>query len=366
VLNYIIRRLLLIFPTLIGILTVTFIIVQFTPGGPIENIIASLQGIGGDGLSNLSGGSDSPMMGEALISVGTSSSYRGAAGLDPEFIASLEQQFGFDKPLFIRYISMLWDYLHFDFGTSYFKKDSVLQLIINALPVSLTLGLWQFLLAHAISIPLGIRKAIGDGSPFDVWTSFIIIIGYAIPGFLFGVLLMVFFAGGSFFDWFPLGGLVSDDFDDLSFGAKILDYLWHIALPVCAMVISAFATTTLLTKNCFLEEIRKQYVITARAKGCSERSVLYGHVFRNAMLVVIAGFPSSFIAAFFTGSLLLEMLFSLNGIGLLSYEAIISRDYPLVFGALFIFSLVGLIVSLISDLVYMLVDPRIDFERRDV
>jgi len=365
--NYIIRRLLLIVPTLLGILTVTFIIVQFTPGGPVENIIAGLQGTGGDGLSNLSGGGggDGGLMGEALSGAG-GSGYRGAAGLDPEFITALEKQFGFDKPPLTRYVTMLWDYLRFDFGTSYFKKDSVLQLIAGALPVSISLGLWQFLIAHAISIPLGIRKAVKDGTAFDIWTSGVVIIGYAIPGFLFGVLLMVFFAGGSFFDWFPLGFLVSDNFDDLSLGGKILDYLWHIALPVSAMVISAFATTTLLTKNCFLEEIRKQYVITARAKGCSERTVLYGHVFRNAMLVVIAGFPSAFIAAFFTGSLLLEMLYSLNGIGLLSYEAIISRDYPLVFGALFIFSLVGLIVSLISDLVYMLVDPRIDFERRDV
>jgi len=367
VLSYIIRRLLLIVPTLLGILTVTFVIVQFTPGGPVENIIAQLQGTGGDGLSNLSGGGgDGAMMGETLSGMSSGSTYRGAAGLDPEFIASLEKQFGFDQPPLTRYISMLWDYLRFDFGTSYFKKDSVLQLIAGALPVSISLGLWQFLIAHAISLPLGIRKAVKDGTAFDVWTSFVIIVGYAIPGFLFGVLLMVFFAGGSFFDWFPLGFLVSDNFDDLSLGGKILDYLWHIALPVSAMVISAFATTTLLTKNCFLEEIRKQYVITARAKGCSERRVLYGHVFRNAMLVVIAGFPSSFIAAFFTGSLLLEMLYSLNGIGLLSYEAIISRDYPLVFGSLFIFSLVGLVVSLISDLVYMLVDPRIDFERRDV
>jgi len=364
--SYIIRRLLLIVPTLLGILTVTFIIVQFTPGGPVENIIAQLQGTGGDGLNNLSGGgSDSGLAGEALSGAVTSS-YRGSAGLDPEFIASLEKQFGFDKPPLQRYIVMLWDYMRFDFGSSYFKKDSVLQLIAGALPVSISLGLWQFLIAHAISIPLGIRKAVKDGTAFDIWTSGVVIIGYAIPGFLFGVLLMVFFAGGSFFDWFPLGFLVSDNFDDLSWGAKILDYLWHIALPVSAMVISAFATTTLLTKNCFLEEIAKQYVVTARAKGCSERTVLYGHVFRNAMLVVIAGFPSAFIAAFFTGSLLLEMLYSLNGIGLLSYEAIISRDYPLVFGSLFIFSLVGLLVSLISDLVYMLVDPRIDFERRDV
>lgn len=365
---YILRRLLLIVPTLLGILTVTFIIVQFTPGGPVENIIAQLQGTGGDALGRISGaGSDTGISPEALAGgAALDVKYRGAQGLDPEFIASLEKQFGFDKPPLERYLQMLWNYLRFDFGQSYFKGRSVLELIGQALPVSVSLGLWQLLISYAISIPLGIRKAVRDGSRFDVWTSGAIIIGYAIPGFLFGIMLMVLFAGGSFFNWFPLGHLVSDNFSELSLGAKILDYFWHLALPITAMVLSSFATVTLLTKNCFLEEIRKQYVVTARAKGLSERRVLYGHIFRNAMLVVIAGFPGAFVASFFTGSLLLEMLYSLNGMGLLSYESIMSRDYPVVFGSLYIFSLIGLVVTLISDLVYTLVDPQIDFERRDV
>lgn len=365
---YILRRLLLIIPTLLGILTVTFIIVQFTPGGPVENIIAQLQGTGGNALGNISGGGDMGISPDALGADGgaINSRYRGAQGLDPDFIASLEKQFGFDKPPLERYLQMLWNYLRFDFGQSYFKGRSVLELIGQALPVSISLGLWQLLISYIISIPLGIRKAVRDGSKFDIWTSGIIIIGYAIPGFLFGIMLMVFFAGGSFFNWFPLGHLVSDNFSELSPAGKILDYFWHLALPITAMVLSSFATVTLLTKNCFLEEIRKQYVVTARAKGLSERSVLYGHIFRNAMLVVIAGFPGAFVASFFTGSLLLEMLYSLNGIGLLSYESIISRDYPVVFGSLYIFSLISLVVTLISDLTYTLVDPRIDFERRDV
>lgn len=366
---YILRRILLIFPTLIGILTVTFIIVQFTPGGPVENIIAQLQGTGGNALGGLAGAGGDIGGASDITAFADSSSagkYRGAQGLDPEFIAELNRQFGFDKPALTRYLQMLWNYMRFDFGDSYFKGRPVLTLIGEALPVSLSLGLWQLLLSYAISIPLGIRKAVKDGSKFDIWTSAAIIIGYAIPGFLFGILLMVFFAGGSFFNWFPLGHLVSDDFDQLSFFGKIGDYLWHICLPVAAMVISSFATAALLTKNCFLEEIRKQYVITARAKGLSERAVLYKHIFRNAMLVVIAGFPAAFVASFFTGSLLIEMLYSLNGMGLLSYEAVLSRDYPVVFGALYIFSLIGLLVSLISDLTYCFVDPRIDFDRRDV
>lgn len=365
---YILRRLLLIVPTLIGILTVTFIIVQFTPGGPIENIVAQLQGTGGDAMGRVSGGGgDMGISSEATMQGSDANSkYRGSRGLDPEFIAKLEKQFGFDKPAHERYFIMIGNYLRFDFGDSYTQGRSVVDLIKSALPVSISLGLWQLLISYAISIPLGIRKAVKDGSHFDMWTSAIIIIGYAIPSFLFGILLMVVFAGGSFFDWFPLSHLTSDNFDDLSFFGKIFDYLQHIALPVTAMVISAFATTTLLTKNCFLEEIRKQYVVTARAKGLTERSVLYGHVFRNAMLVVIASFPSAFIASFFTGSLLIEMLYSLNGMGLLSYTSIVNRDYPVVFGSLYIFSLIGLIVALISDLTYMLVDPRIDFEKRDV
>ncbi|MBH9986713.1 microcin C ABC transporter permease YejB [Bartonella sp. W8098] len=365
---YIARRLLLIIPTLIGILTVTFVIVQFTPGGPIENIIAQLQGTGGDAMGRVAGsGGDLGLSSEVTLQGSDASAkYRGARGLDPEFIAKLEKQFGFDKPPLERYFTMLWNYIRFDFGDSYTQGRSVVDLIKGALPVSISLGLWQLLISYAISIPLGIRKAVKDGSTFDIWTSAVIIIGYAIPSFLFGILLMVLFAGGSFFDWFPLSHLTSENFDELSLGGKILDYFHHLALPLTAMVISAFATTTLLTKNCFLEEIRKQYVVTARAKGLSEHAVLYGHVFRNAMLVVIASFPAAFIASFFTGSLLIEMLYSLNGMGLLSYTSIVNRDYPVVFGSLYIFSLIGLVVSLISDLTYMLVDPRIDFEKRDV
>ncbi len=295
-----------------------------------------------------------------------SSKYRGAQGLDPEFIAKLEKQFGFDKPPLERFGKMLWDYARFDFGDSYFRDISVVDLILEKMPVSISLGLWITLISYLISIPLGIRKAVRDGSAFDVWTSGIVIVAYAIPGFLFAILLMVLFAGGSFYDWFPLRGLVSDNWHDLSWPARILDYFWHLALPLTAMSLSAFATTTLLTKNSFLDEIRKQYVVTARAKGLSERQVLYGHVFRNAMLIVIAGFPGAFISAFFTGSLLIENIFSLDGLGLLGFRSIVERDYPVVFANLYIFSLIGLAVSLISDLTYTWIDPRIDFERRDV
>ncbi|AQX17901.1 microcin C transport system permease protein [Bartonella sp. CDC_skunk] len=370
---YIIRRFFLIIPTLIGILTVTFIIVQFTPGGPIENIIAQLQGIGGDGTGRIAGGGDFNLSSDVIANgahVGSlssgSSQYRGAQGLDPEFITKLEKQFGFDKPPLERYLTMLSRYVRFDFGESYIQGRSVIDLIKDALPVSLSLGFWHLLISYAISIPLGIRKALREGSAFDAWTSTVIVIGYAIPSFLFGIFLMVFFAGGSFFDWFPLGHLTSDNFETLSFGEKILDYLYHLVLPLTAMVISSFATTTLLTKNCFLEEIRQQYVITARAKGLSEHSVLYVHVFRNAILVIIACFPATFMGSFFSGSLLIEMLYSLNGIGLLSYTSIVSRDYSVVFASLYIFSLIGLIISLISDVVYMMVDPRIDFDKKDL
>ncbi|EJF91838.1 microcin C ABC transporter permease YejB [Bartonella melophagi] len=371
---YILWRILLIIPTLIGILTVTFVIVQFTPGGPIENIIAQLQGMGGDAVGRVAGGSsdlglssDSVFDGaHADLSSYGSSKYRGVQGLDPEFIAKLERQFGFDKPPLERYLTMLGNYIRFDFGESYIQGRSVIELIKSALPVSLSFGFWNLLISYAISIPLGIRKALKEGSAFDVWTSAIIVIGYAIPNFLFGIFLMVFFAGGSFFDWFPLGHLTSDNFDKLSFEGKILDYLYHLILPLTAMVISSFATTTLLTKNCFLEEIRQQYVITARAKGLSERSILYGHIFRNAILIVIASFPTAFMGSFFSGSLLIEMLYSLNGMGLLSYTSIVNRDYAVVFACLYIFSLIGLVVSLISDIVYMLVDPRIDFDKKDL
>jgi microcin C transport system permease protein len=297
---------------------------------------------------------------------GDSSRYRGAQGLDPEFIKKLEKQFGFDKPPLERFFLMLWNYSRFDFGRSYFRDIPVLKLILEKMPVSISLGLWITLLSYLISIPLGIRKAVKDGSAFDVWTSGIIIVGYAIPGFLFAILLMVLFAGGSFFDWFPLRGLTSDNWSQLSLPGKVLDYLWHITLPITAMILSAFATITLLTKNSFLEEIRKQYVVTARAKGLTERQVLYRHVFRNAMLIVIAGFPGAFISAFFTGSLLIENIFSLDGLGLLGFKSIVDRDYPVVFANLYIFSLIGLVVSLISDLTYTWIDPRIDFERRDV
>ncbi len=365
---YILRRILLIIPTMIGIMAISFAVVQFAPGGPIERIIAQLQGTdvsatsritggGGDfaGTGNQQGGGDD-----------VTSKYRGAQGLDPEFIKSLEKQFGFDKPPLERFGLMLWNYSRFDFGESYFRDIGVLKLIGEKLPVSISLGLWMTLLSYAISIPLGIRKAVKDGSRFDIWTSAVIVVGYAIPGFLFAILLIILFAGGSFLDLFPLRGLTSDYWASLPWPEKILDYLWHLALPLTAMALSAFATTTLLTKNSFLDEIRKQYVMTARAKGLTERQVLYGHVFRNAMLIVIAGFPGAFISAFFTGSLLIETIFSLDGLGLLSFESVLNRDYPVVFASLYIFSLMGLAVNLISDLTYTWIDPRIDFETREV
>ena len=363
---YILRRILLMIPTLLGIMAISFAVIQFAPGGPVEQVIAKLTGqAGGDPLS---GGGGDNLGGQDNLgdSGGASSRYRGAQGLDPEFIARLEKQFGFDKPPLERFGLMLWNYARFDFGDSYFRDISVVQLILEKMPVSISIGLWITLISYLISIPLGIRKAIKDGSVFDIWTSAIVIVGYAIPGFLFAIMLMVFFAGGSFFDWFPLRGLTSDNFDQLSLWGKIVDYFWHLALPLTAMVLSAFATTTLLTKNSFLDEIRKQYVVTARAKGLSERQVLYGHVFRNAMLIIIAGFPGAFISAFFTGSLLIENIFSLDGLGLLGFRSVIDRDYPVVFANLYIFSLIGLFVSLMSDLMYTWIDPRIDFERRDV
>ena len=370
---YIIRRLLLIIPTMLGIMTISFVVIQFAPGGPVERIIAQVTGtdvsatarIGGTQGGDFGTGDQSqlqPGAGDASIT----SKYRGAQGLDPEFIKELEQQFGFDKPAHERFALMLWNYIRFDFGESYFRDIPVIDLIIEKMPVSISLGLWMLLLSYGISIPLGIRKAVKDGARFDVWTSAVIIVGYAIPGFLFAVLLIVLFAGGSFLDWFPLKGLTSENFDELAWYEKIVDYFWHLTLPLISMALSAFATTTLLTKNSFLDEIRKQYVMTARAKGLTEREVLYGHVFRNAMLIIIAGFPGAFIGAFFTGALLIETIFSLDGLGLLSFESILNRDYAVVFANLFIFSLLGLVVSLISDLTYTWVDPRIDFETREV
>ncbi|MBV9755105.1 MAG: microcin C ABC transporter permease YejB [Hyphomicrobiales bacterium] len=362
-LAYIARRILLMIPTLFGIMLVAFAIVQFAPGGPVERIIAQLQG-NEAGSSRVSGGGGD-FSSAARAQTSGQSAYRGAQGIDPEFIAQLNKQFGFDKPAPERFIKMLWDYLRFDFGKSYFRDTSVLQLIREKLPVSMTLGLWMLVLTYGISIPLGIAKAVRDGTPFDTWTSAIVIIGYAIPGFLFAILLIVLFAGGSFFQIFPLRGLTSDNFSDLSWWQKPLDYLWHIVLPITSMALGAFATTTLLVKNSFLDEIRKQYVLTARMKGLSQRRVLYGHVFRNAMLIVIAGFPGAMVHAFFAGALLIETIFSLDGLGLLSYESIVNRDYPVVFANLYIFSLVSLVVGLISDLTYTWVDPRIDFETRE-
>ncbi len=355
---YILRRILLMIPTIVGIMAISFLVVQFAPGGPVEQVIAQIQGQ--DSGDRLSGSAD------MLNQGGDDSRYRGAQGMDPEMIKKLEKQFGFDKPPLTRFLQMMWNYIRFDFGESFFRNTPVLDLILDKMPVSVSLGVWILLASYLISIPLGIRKAVTDGSTFDVWTSGIVIIGYAVPSFLFGILLIVLFAGGSFFNWFPLRGLVSDNFADLSWWQKIIDYFWHLTLPLIAMALSAFATTTLLTKNSFIDEIKKQYVTTARAKGLTERQVLYGHVFRNAMLIVIAGFPSAFISAFFTGSLLIENIFSLDGLGRLGYLAIINRDYPIVFGTLFIFSLLGLVVNLVSDLIYTWIDPRIDFERRDV
>jgi microcin C transport system permease protein len=368
---YIIRRILFMIPTLLGIMLVSFVVVQFAPGGPVERVIAQLSGSDTGATSRISGSTGGDFANRGLAQGGAqidaaSSKYRGAQGLDPEFIKKLEVQFGFDKPAYQRFGLMLWNFSRFDFGKSYFRDVSVMQLIREKLPVSMSLGIWMTLLTYLISIPLGIRKAIDDGSRFDVWTSGVIIVGYAIPGFLFAILLIILFAGGSFFDIFPLRGLTSDNWDSLNWGQKILDYFWHLVLPIISMALSAFATMTLLTKNSFLEEIRKQYVLTARAKGCTRTQVLYGHVFRNAMLIVVAGFPGAFVHAFFTGALLIETIFSLDGLGLLGFESVLNRDYPVVFATLYVFSLVGLAVNLISDLTYTWIDPRIDFETREV
>ncbi|GGF77005.1 microcin C ABC transporter permease YejB [Azorhizobium oxalatiphilum] len=369
-LAYIVRRLALMVPTILGIMLVSFVIIQFAPGGPVERVIAQLTGDDVSATARVSGGGGDFAGGAAAPGAGgggaDASKYRGAQGLDPNFIKELEKQFGFDKPPAERFALMIWNYARFDFGRSYFRDISVLELIKEKLPVSISLGLWMTLLTYAISIPLGISKAMRDGSRFDVWTSAVVIVGYAIPSFLFAILLIVLFAGGSFLDWFPLRGLTSDNWAQMSWPERIGDYAWHLVLPLTSMVLGAFATMTLLTKNSFLEEIRKQYVTTARMKGLPERKVLYRHVFRNAMLIVIAGFPSAFISAFFTGSLLIETIFSLDGLGLLGFESVLNRDYPVVFATLYIFSLAGLLIGLLSDLTYMLVDPRIDFEAREV
>ena len=370
---YLIKRILLMIPTMFGIMAISFIVIQFAPGGPVERVIAQLTGTGVNATDRFSGGTGDSLSGQSGQNAPgqgsadpVSSKYRGAQGLDPEFIKSLEKQFGFDKPAHERFFLMLKNYITFDFGKSYFRDVSVLELIKEKLPVSISLGLWMTLLTYLISIPLGIRKAVKDGERFDTWTSGVLVVGYAVPGFLVAVLLLILFAGSSFLHIFPSRGLTSDNWADLSTWGKIIDYFWHLTLPLIAIALGAFTTMTFLTKNSFLDEIRKQYVITARAKGLSERQVLYGHVFRNAMLLIIAGFPGAFISAFFSGSLLIEQVFSLDGLGLLGFESIINRDYPVVFATLYIFSLLGLVVNLVSDFLYTIVDPRIDFESREV
>lgn len=370
-LAYIIRRLILMVPTLFGIMVINFLVVQAAPGGPVEQMIARIKGTAGEAIARVSGGGREEMGAQSrrppsTADRGITGKYRGARGLDPELIKEIERQFGFDKPPHKRFLQMMRSYISFDFGQSFFRDRSVIDLVIEKMPVSISLGLWTTFLVYLISIPLGISKAVRDGSRFDVWSSSVVVLGNAIPGFLFAILLIVLFAGGRYFDWFPLRGLVSENWPALPWPARIADYFWHIALPVISMVIGGFAGLTMLTKNSFLEEIHKQYVVTARSKGLTERRVLYGHVFRNAMLIVIAGFPSAFVGALFTGSLLTEIIFSLDGLGLLGFEAAVNRDYPVMFGALYVFTLLGLVLNLAGDLTYHAVDPRIDFESREV
>jgi microcin C transport system permease protein len=366
--SYIIRRLLLIIPTLVGIMVINFFIIQTAPGGPVERLIAQLKGADVRATERISGsgGGDEQGIQAPADAGGVTSKYRGAQGLDPEIIREIERMYGFDKPLYVRFFTMMWSYFRFDFGESFFRDRKVMDMVIEKMPVSISLGLWTTMIVYLVSIPLGIRKAVRDGSRFDLGTSFVVTIAYAIPGFLFAILLIILFAGGSYLKIFPLRGLVSEDWAMFPWYRKILDYLWHIVLPITASVIGGFAGLTMFTKNSFLEEINKQYVITARAKGLGERRILSGHVFRNAMLIVIAGFPSTFISALFTGTLLIEVIFSLDGLGLLGFESAINRDYPVVFATLFFFSLLGLILNLIGDLMYMFIDPRIDFESREV
>jgi microcin C transport system permease protein len=361
---YIIRRLLLVVPTLIGIMTVNFVIIQIAPGGPVEQMIAKLQGEAVSATERLSGGGEDVKGQKKAVSEKTSK-YRGAQGLAPELVEEIEQMYGFDKPIHVRFFKMMLDYATFDFGDSFFRDQKVVDLVLEKMPVSISLGIWSTLAIYLVSIPLGIRKALRHGSRFDVWSSTVVILGNAIPTFLFAILLIILFAGGSYFSWFPLRGLVSDNISTLPWWQQVLDYFWHLVLPITAILIGSFASLTMLTKNSFLDEINKQYVITARAKGIAERRVIYGHVFRNAMLIIIAGFPAAFIGMFFTGSLLIEIIFSLDGLGLLGFESTIQRDYPVMFGTLFIFTLLGLIVGIISDLMYTVIDPRIDFETRE-
>jgi microcin C transport system permease protein len=370
-LQYVCKRLLLMIPTLLGIMVLNFIIVQAAPGGPVEQMIAKIQGIGGNAMDRIGGGDGGENLGQDNQQFQNSaggasqSKYRGAQGVDPELIKDLERQFGFDKPAGERFLKMITSYAVFDFGESFYRDASVIDLVIEKMPVSISLGIWTTLFVYLISIPLGIKKAVTDGSRFDVWSSMVIIVGYAIPSFLFAVLLIVLFAGGSFWDVFPLRGLTSDGWEQMNWWDRTLDYIWHMTLPVFAMVISGFAVLTMLTKNSFIDEIGKQYVLTARAKGAKESRVLYKHVFRNAMLIIIAGFPSAFLGILFTSSLLIELIFSLDGLGLLGFEAVVNRDYPIMFGTLYISTLIGLFIALIGDLMYVWVDPRIDFESRE-
>lgn len=362
---YILRRLILIIPTLLGIMVINFIIVQAAPGGPVDRLIAQMEAHGSVEATSRIGGGD---MGEITMPSAdeTTSQYRGAQGLSEELIKEIEALYGFDKPAHERFFQMMGNYIRFDFGESFYRDETVVNLVLEKMPVSISLGLWTTLLVYLISIPLGIVKAVRDGTRFDVWSSALVVIGYAVPSFLFAILLIVLFAGGTFVDWFPLRGLVSDNWDQLPWLERIIDYFWHLTLPVLAMVIGGFAGLTMLTKNSFLDEINKQYVMTARSKGLTERRVLYSHVFRNAMLIVVAGFPSAFVSILFTGSLLIEVIFSLDGLGLLGYEAALNRDFPVVFGTLYFFTLLGLLLNLIGDLMYVLIDPRIDFESREV
>ncbi|WP_261859185.1 microcin C ABC transporter permease YejB [Photobacterium sanguinicancri] len=359
---YILRRLLLVIPTLWAIITINFFVIQIAPGGPVEQAVAQLEGHSSGIMERFSGGGKEVALTEGNGEQGTG--YRGSRGLDPEVIEAIKKQFGFDKPMHERYFDMLKNYATFNFGDSLFKGGNVIDLIIDRLPVSISLGLWSTIIIYMVSIPLGIAKAIHHGSRFDIWSSAVVIVGYAIPGFLFAILLIIFFASGNYFSWFPLRGLVSPDWEQLNWYQQIGDYFWHLALPTLAMVIGGFATLTMLTKNSFLDEINKQYVVTARAKGLDENNILYRHVFRNAMLIIIAGFPSAFISMFFTGSMLIEVMFSLEGIGLLGFESTIQRDYPVVFSSLYIMTLLGLLLNILSDITYTLVDPRIDFEAR--
>jgi microcin C transport system permease protein len=365
VIAYLARRLLLVIPTLFGIMLANFVIVQAAPGGPVDLMLARLRGHATPATARVGAPGTGEAAGSRAARPGEDDGVsRAARGIDPELVRQLEKQFGFDKPAWQRFLHMVGNYLVFDLGTSFYRDRPVLGLMLDKLPVSVSLGLWTTLLVYLISIPLGVAKAVRDGTPFDVWTSAAVVVGYAIPGFLFAILLVVLFAGGSFWQWFPLRGLTSDTWALMSWPQRVVDYLWHLVLPVTALVVGGFASLAMLTKNSFLDEIGKHYVATARAKGLSRRRVLYGHVFRNAMLIVVAGFPSAFVGIFFAGELLIEVIFSLDGLGLLGFEAAVNRDYPVMFGTLYVYTLIGLLLNIVTDLAYTVIDPRIDFERR--